>query len=132
PMGRRQMLATGAAAMGGLILPGAAAAQDATSPSDGTGGNSVDTAQDTTMEWPGSSLDMPPSQNTATPEAPVGGRFDEGLLPEYRLIMYYGFPENPNMGILGQYEPEALLPLLQEQKAAYEAAAPDRPWKMGI
>jgi hypothetical protein len=36
------------------------------------------------------------------------------------------------MGILGQYPPEELLPRLAEQKAAYEAAAPDRPWKMGI
>jgi hypothetical protein len=138
-MRRRQFLATGAAAMSGLILPAAVAGQGdnqlegtAEASQEAPAEQTVGEAQGATTDWPGSSLDMPPSQNTATPAAPIGGRFDEGLLPDHRLIMYYGFPENPNMGILGQYPPEELLPKLQEQKAAYEAAAPDRPWKMGI
>jgi hypothetical protein len=79
-----------------------------------------------------SSLDLPPSQNTSTPEAPIGGRFNEGLLPDHRLIMYYGFPENPNMGILGEFPPEELLPKLLAQKAEYEAVSSDRPWKAGL
>lgn len=107
PINRRRFAQGAAAAAGSIILPGTVAAQE-------------------------SSLDMPPSQNTSTPTAPIGGRFDEGLLPDHHLIMYYGFPENPLMGILGEYPPEELLGRLQEQKAAYEAAAPDRPWKMGI
>jgi hypothetical protein len=133
-MRRRQFLATGAAAMGGLILPGTIAGQsdNQLDPSQGSTEQTASEAQGATTDWPGSSLDMPPSQNKATPAAPIGGRFDEGLLPDHRLIMYYGFPENDMMGILGEYPPEELLPKLQEQKAAYEAAAPDRPWKMGF
>lgn len=107
---RRRFVQRGAAAAaGGLILPTAMRAN----------------AQE-------SSLDLPPSQNTATPAAPVGARLDEGLLPDYHLIMYYGFPENPNMGILGEFPPEELLPKLQAQTAEYEAVATDKPWKMGI
>ncbi len=27
----------------------------------------------------------------------------DGLLPANRILTYYGFPTNPNMGILGEY-----------------------------
>ncbi|HEV2074238.1 MAG TPA: hypothetical protein VGR29_11425 [Thermomicrobiales bacterium] len=108
PMNRRKLLhASALSTAGGLLLPGASGAQE-------------------------SSLDLPPSQNTSTPSAPIGARFNEGLLPDHRLIMYYGFPENPNMGILGEYPPEQLLPQLLEQKAEYEAVINDRPWKAGF
>lgn len=107
-MRRRQFLSTAAAATaGGLLLPGALGAQE-------------------------SSLDLAPSKNTSTPEAPIGMRINEGLLPDHRLIMYYGFPENPNMGILGEFPPDVLLEKLLAQKAEYEAVSTDRPWKAGI
>lgn len=68
-----------------------------------------------------------------TEEFPSEGvRINEGLLPDYRLIMYYGFPQVPQMGILGEHEPEELLGLLQNQMAEYQAVINDRPWKMGI
>jgi hypothetical protein len=112
PMGRRQFVqrtaaAASAVAAGGLVLPKGIGAQE-------------------------SSLDILPSQNLSTPEAPIGMRMDEGLLPDHRLIMYYGFPENPQMGILGEFPPEELLPQLLAQKAEYEAVINDRPWKAGI
>lgn len=111
-MGRRQFLqgtaaAAATAAAGGLILPGGAGAQE-------------------------SSLDIPPSQNLSTPEAPRGIRMDEGLLPDHRLLMYYGFPEENRMGILGEFPPEELLPKLLAQMAEYEAVINDRPWKPGL
>lgn len=59
-------------------------------------------------------------------------RLNEGLLPDHRLIMYYGFPENPLMGILGEFPPDELLPKLLAQKAEYEEISTDRPWKAGI
>ena len=59
-------------------------------------------------------------------------RINEGLLPDYRLLFYYGFPQNPNMGILGEHEPGALLEILKEQAAEYEAADDSRPWKLGF
>lgn len=64
--------------------------------------------------------------------ASSGMRLDEGLLPANRVLLYYGFPQNPNMGILGQYEPAELLELMKQQAAEYEAADSSRPWKLGF
>ena len=55
-----------------------------------------------------------------------------GMLPEHRILLYYGFAGNPNMGILGEYEPEQVLELLQEEAENYRAADPDRPVKIGF
>ena len=102
-MGRRQFLVTGAAAMGGLILPGNVSGQDST-----------------------------PQAPSPTGDGTGGIRMSEGLLPDNRLLFYYGFPENELMGILGEYSPEECLRLLQEQAAEYEAADGSRPWKLGF
>lgn len=55
-----------------------------------------------------------------------------GLLPENRILLYYGFPDNENMGILGEHEPEQVLEMLLEEAANYEAADPSRPVKVGF
>lgn len=68
----------------------------------------------------------------SAPSASGGMRINEGLLPDNRLLFYYGFPQNPNMGILGEYEPEQNLQLLRDQVAEYEAADNSRPWKLGF
>lgn len=54
----------------------------------------------------------------------------EPWLPNWRILSYYGFPTNELMGILGEHPKEELLPILQEQAAAYEAADPSRPVKL--
>lgn len=59
----------------------------------------------------------------------TGGPVDY-ILPAYRILSYYGFPTNELMGILGEYSKEDLLPILQDQAAAYEAADPSRPVKL--
>jgi hypothetical protein len=69
---------------------------------------------------------------TATPteSAAVGSiaEFPEGeLLPDYRILAFYGHPHTPDLGILGQYSKEDLLALLREEAAAYERADPDTP-----
>lgn len=108
---RRDLLKLGMAATGGAMLPASMFAQ----------AGDVPTA------------DNPPSAITTTPEAPLGGLFDQGILPDNRVLLYYGFPEVDTMGILGEYSPEELLPLLEQQKAEYEAAATDdRPWVTGF
>lgn len=56
----------------------------------------------------------------------------DGLLPEYRILTFYGFPGDANMGILGEYDKETLLEQLREQAAAYEAADPSRPVLIGM
>ncbi len=68
----------------------------------------------------------------AAPLAPTavaaGGLAGTGaILPNYRVLSYYGHPASDQMGILGEYEPEVLLARLREQAAAYEAADPSRP-----
>ena len=108
---RRDMLKLGLAATGGAMLPASMFAQAAEAPSE----------------------DNPPSANTSTPEAPLGGLFDQGILPDNRVLLYYGFPEVDQMGILGEYPPEELLPMMEQQKAEYEAVNPDgRPWVTGF
>lgn len=50
-----------------------------------------------------------------------------GLLPKNRILAFYGFPGNPTMGILGQYDMERLLEELRKQAAEYEEADPSHP-----
>ncbi len=54
------------------------------------------------------------------------------LFPENRVLLYYGFPTNENMGILGEYEPAQVLELLQQEAENYRAADPGRPVKIGF
>jgi len=79
----------------------------------------ADTGQD---EGPKLSLNLPKDQ-------PVE---DGSLLPKYRLLLYYGFPGNTDMGILGEYDMDRLLELLRATAAEYEAADPSRPVKIAF
>ena len=67
-------------------------------------------------------LDLTP----ATGGAQTGGD-PRALLPNYRVLSYYGHPLNDSMGILGEYGKEDLLAQLLDEKEAYEAADPSRP-----
>ena len=69
---------------------------------------------------------VPASAHVAAQGDGTGGAADY-ILPANRILSYYGFPTNELMGILGEYSKEDLLPLLQDQAAAYEAADPTRP-----
>lgn len=50
-----------------------------------------------------------------------------GLLPNNRILAFYGFPGNPDMGILGEYDMDRLLEHLREQAKEYEEADPSKP-----
>ncbi|MGH2561372.1 MAG: hypothetical protein ACRDJH_20090 [Thermomicrobiales bacterium] len=65
--------------------------------------------------------------NLEPPASAAVGGDDRGLLPRYRILSFYGHPNDPNMGIIGEYGKEELLSLLREEQAAYEAADPSRP-----
>jgi hypothetical protein len=70
----------------------------------------------------------PPQLQLDIAEAPpTESLTPDGLLPEHRILTFYGFPGNPDMGILGEYDMQRTLELLREQAAAYEAADPSRP-----
>lgn len=53
------------------------------------------------------------------------------LLPAYRILSFYGFPGELNMGVLGEYDMQTLLEMLQAQAADYEAID-DRPYKLAF
>jgi len=50
-----------------------------------------------------------------------------GILPDNRILAFYGFPGNPEMGMLGEYDMGRLLELLREQANKYEEADPSTP-----
>lgn len=54
------------------------------------------------------------------------------LFPENRVVLYYGFPGNENMGILGEGEPAEIMAKLQVEAENYRAADPNRPVKIGF
>jgi hypothetical protein len=52
---------------------------------------------------------------------------DTALLPDYRVVVFYGHPHDPAMGIVGEHEIEQLAAILREEAANYAAADPSRP-----
>ncbi|HEV2129225.1 MAG TPA: hypothetical protein VGR22_11465 [Thermomicrobiales bacterium] len=110
--------------MGGLILPHGIRAQGDNQLPQAT--EPAPTESDTAETAPAQTASQPQGDGTG------GIRMSEGLLPDYRLLFYYGFPENELMGILGEYSPEENLQLLREQVAEYEAVDSTRPWKIGF
>ncbi len=52
---------------------------------------------------------------------------DGPLLPDYRIVMFYGHPHDPAMGIVGEHEMAQLAEVLREEAANYAAADPSRP-----
>lgn len=77
---------------------------------------------DNPTEAPSLSLNLP---NQDAPD-------DGSLLPKYRLLLFYGFPGEATMGILGEYDMQRVLELLRKQAKEYEAADPSRPVKIGF
>ncbi len=55
-----------------------------------------------------------------------------GLLPEHRIIAYYGNPLSRRMGVMGEYPPDQMLAMLDAEVAAWEAADPATPVKPAL
>ena len=60
--------------------------------------------------------------NAQSPALPTGA-----LLPDYRIVTFYGHPHDPNMGIVGEYAMDDLATMIRAQSADYAAADPSRP-----
>lgn len=52
---------------------------------------------------------------------------DLALLPDHRIVAYYGNPKSTRMGILGQLPPEEMLPKLVATATEWAKADPGRP-----
>jgi len=50
-----------------------------------------------------------------------------GILPNKRIIAFYGNPLSRRMGVLGEYTPDVMLRMLDVEVAAWEAADPSTP-----
>jgi hypothetical protein len=48
------------------------------------------------------------------------------LLPEHRIIAYYGNPRSTRMGIMGQIPPDSMLPRLEQVAMRWALAEPER------
>jgi hypothetical protein len=55
--------------------------------------------------------------------APLAG----SLLPEHRIVAFYGNPKSTRMGILGQLPPDEMLPKLERTATEWAKADPGRP-----
>ena len=62
------------------------------------------------------------SQAATPPQLPRGGRL---ILPNQRVVAYYGAPQDPELGVLGETEPEQAARTLARRSGQY--ARPGRP-----
>jgi hypothetical protein len=62
------------------------------------------------------------SEAAAPPELPRGGRL---VLPQHRVVAYYGAPQDPELGVLGETPPEEAAGKLADRAGKY--ASPGRP-----
>ena len=67
------------------------------------------------------------SEAAAPPELPRGGRL---VLPRHRIVAYYGAPQDPELGVLGETPPEEAARTLARRAGEYHrapGAGPARP-----
>ncbi|MGI8474911.1 MAG: hypothetical protein ACR2OO_00825 [Thermomicrobiales bacterium] len=64
---------------------------------------------------------------TSVSNFPQADSDPRALLPKNRILAYYGHPNSDKMGILGEYDKDALLAELLKEKEAWAAADPSRP-----
>jgi hypothetical protein len=84
--------------------------------------SAAETAAQTVPEF------APAPELTADLSAPVvGAPADAPLLPDYRIVTFYGHPHDPGMGIVGEHEIDELAGILRDEAANYAAADPARP-----
>lgn len=74
--------------------------------------------------------DVPSTDTAADLGAQQAAR--RGLLPEHRIIAYYGNPLSRRMGVMGEYPPDQMLAMLDAEVAAWEAADPGTPVKPAL
>ncbi|MGH2618536.1 MAG: hypothetical protein ACRDJC_25170 [Thermomicrobiales bacterium] len=68
-----------------------------------------------------------PNQATDPVAQVVSPPVDRPLLPEYRVVTFYGHPHDPAMGIVGEHAMTDLAAMLRQEAANYAAADPSRP-----
>ena len=80
---------------------------------------------DQTDQTPGPTQPAPTTQD---PTAPDEGVPSTGLLPDHRIISFYGHPSTDTMGVLGSGTKEDVLARLHQQIAEFTAIDPETPY----
>jgi hypothetical protein len=105
-----------------------------TSEPDETQNGVVDDARDEQPTEPAPTEIVTATVNLDQPQTFASA--DGSLLPQYRILTYYGHPHDANMGILGQFGVEndldGLRQRLEEQAEEYRKADPSRPIKLAF
>ena len=109
------------------LLPAPAAAQSATGDSararrPGASGGAPRAAADTAADSAARAAQLPPGWPVKGP-APLPG----SILPERRIVAFYGNPLSKRMGILGEIAPDDMLRKLDREVAAWNEADPSTP-----
>jgi hypothetical protein len=68
-----------------------------------------------------------PAPRAAEAARPAAEARRGAILPNKRIIAYYGNPLSRRMGVLGEYPPDQMLAMLDAEVAAWEAADPETP-----
>lgn len=63
---------------------------------------------------------------------PGGRPLPGAILPNQRIIAYYGNPLSRRMGVMGEYPPDQMLAMLDAEVAIWEAADPSTPVKPAL
>ena len=82
-------------------------------------GPTIGTSEDATPETSAT----PTSTEAATPAGPtmvLSPAAPTSLFQNCQMIAYYGFPDVPQMGIVGEYDPDTLVQKLLDQAKAYD------------
>ena len=87
----------------------------------------ADAGEDTSLEGAAPQLAQAPTLTSNAEPNVVAPPTSGPLLPNYRIVTFYGHPHDPNMGIIGEYSMEEIASAVRTKAADYAAADPTRP-----
>jgi hypothetical protein len=93
---------------------------------------SSDTAKRDTTQAPVRSTTRTPAKRTPPAPAFTITPRPDALLPNKRIVVYYGNPRSKRMGVLGEYPEEVMLRKLQEEVDAFTEADSTTPVQPGL
>jgi hypothetical protein len=72
------------------------------------------------------------ASSARAPAVAAQARDTGAVLPEHRIVAFYGNPLSRRMGVLGEYPPDLMLAMLDAEVAAWRAADPSTPVKPAL
>ena len=91
---------------------------------DSTGASSAKPAK--TVKPKRNSFTLPPADSARWPVPGAPEPLPGAIIPEHRIVAFYGNPLSKRMGILGQIDPDSMLQKLEQTAMEWAKADPDR------